>query len=323
VTEPDPLTSIEEALLGGERRYTRSDVAALSGVDPGHARKLWMAMGFAAAGEDERIFTDDDVEALGILNELVDTGAIGEDMEVAVARTFGQTFSRLAEWQTREIRSRIGELTDDPKETTEIVLGLLPVIERLQSYVWRRHVAAAGGRALSNQEQGNRETKVIGFADIVGYTTTSRHLDTLGLADLLDTFEQDASEAVAEHHGQVVKTVGDEVLFSVQDPADAAMIALRLSSPLRAEQGLPLLRVGMAMGPVLSRFGDVYGSVVNLAARLTTVAKPGSVLVDRELADRLQDDGRVSLRSLRPVSVRGYHHLRPWVLRDATTDESR
>ena len=56
MTEPDPLNVIEEALLGGKRRYNRYEVAELSGVDPAHTRKLWMAMGFAAAGENERLF---------------------------------------------------------------------------------------------------------------------------------------------------------------------------------------------------------------------------------------------------------------------------
>jgi adenylate cyclase len=115
----------------------------------------------------------------------------------------------------------------------------------------------------------------------------------------------------------VVKTVGDEVLFVVDDAADAAEIALHLADGDREAQGLPTLRVGLAEGPVLSRFGDVYGSVVNLAARLTALARPGTVLVDRELAEALREDGRYSLRQRRPTTVRGYHHLRSWALRRA------
>jgi adenylate cyclase len=71
------------------------------------------------------------------------------------------------------------------------------------------------------------------------------------------------------------------------------------------------------MGPVLSRFGDVYGSVVNLAARLTALARPGTVLVDKELADALRAADGYQLRPRRPVAVRGYHHLRSWSLRRA------
>ncbi|MGH8967208.1 MAG: adenylate/guanylate cyclase domain-containing protein, partial [Actinomycetes bacterium] len=58
----------------------------------------------------------------------------------------------------------------------------------------------------------------------------------------------------------------------------------------------------------------VYGEVVNIAARLTAHARPGSVLADRELADALSDDPRFALRPLRSVAVRGYRHLHPWLL---------
>jgi adenylate cyclase len=74
----------------------------------------------------------------------------------------------------------------------------------------------------------------------------------------------------------------------------------------------------LACGPVVSRLGDVYGSTVNIASRLTSIARPGWVLVDREMHDALADDERFTLRARRSESVRGYHHLRPWRLQRAT-----
>jgi adenylate cyclase len=181
--------------------------------------------------------------------------------------------------------------------------------------VWRRHLAAATGRALSaTGDELSVRRSVVGFADIVGYTTTARHADIDELSALLEAFEKDATETIAAHRGRVVKTVGDEVLFVADEPADAAEIALHLADPARADAGLPSLRVGMGMGQVLSRFGDVYGSVVNLAARLTALARPSTVLVDKELADALRADERFRLRARRPTAVRGYHHLRSWSL---------
>jgi adenylate cyclase len=70
---------------------------------------------------------------------------------------------------------------------------------------------------------------------------------------------------------------------------------------------------------VLTRLGDVYSPVVNLASRLTSLARPGTLLVDRELADRLRAAGAYRVRPLRRVSVRGYDHLQPWLVRRPRT----
>jgi adenylate cyclase len=61
----------------------------------------------------------------------------------------------------------------------------------------------------------------------------------------------------------------------------------------------------------------VYGTVVNLAARLAGVARPGSVLIDRELAGEIGEDPEFRVRRLRRVAVRGFAHLQPWLLRRA------
>jgi adenylate cyclase len=311
--------TIEERLLGGQRRYTRAEVSAATGVDRDRAHRLWMAMGFAGVGDDEAVFTDGDIEALRTWNALVASGTMEIDDEVPHARMMGQTLSRLAEWQAREVMARADVLAPGGAGgagTAGLAGTLLPVIEYLQSYVWRRHLAAASERILlAPPGELTDAATTVGFADIVGYTRTVRHSPMEHLADLLEAFEEDTSEAVVSNHGRVVKMVGDEVLFVTDWPADAAEIALRLTSPARAGQGLPELRVGMAAGRVLSRFGDVYGPVVNLAARLTSLARPGTALVDAELAAALREAGKYRLHARRPAAVRGYHHLRSWALR--------
>jgi len=72
---------------------------------------------------------------------------------------------------------------------------------------------------------------------------------------------------------------------------------------------------------VLTRLGDVYSPVVNLASRLTSLARPSTVLVDRELAARLRGMTAYRVRPLRRVSVRGYDHLQPWLVRRRPTGE--
>lgn len=313
---------IEGTVLGGQRRYNRVQVSEATGVSRDRASRLWLAMGFAEVGDDEPVFTDGDIEALRVWDGLVTSGIIARDDEVPHARAMGQTLSRLADWQTREIAARAGELaqTSDGAERAASAASmadvLLPVVERLQSYVWRRHLAAAADRILlASPAELSATAMVVGFADIVGYTSLARHYDAAELAALLEAFEEDTSETVVSHHGRVVKTLGDEVLFVTDTPQDAAGIAARLTRRGRAGRGLPALRVGMAAGQVLSRFGDVYGPVVNLAARLTSLARPETVLVDAELAAALRSDPDYELRPRRRAAVRGYQHLRSWSLR--------
>ena len=61
--------------------------------------------------------------------------------------------------------------------------------------------------------------------------------------------------------------------------------------------------------------GDVFGPVVNVASRLTSVARPGSIVVDRDMAEHLRDDDELRLKRMRRTSVKGYEHLEPWSLK--------
>ena len=170
--------------------------------------------------------------------------------------------------------------------------------------------------AATRTDPAEREL-VVGFADMVGYTRLTRHLDRDELAELLETFESTTTHAVTNHGGWVIKNVGDEVMFATEETSAAARIALELQSISDADDGSPQLRVGLAAGPVLQRFGDVYGPTVNTAARLTGVARPGAVLIDDHLSELLADDPRYTLRHLHHFRVRGIERLGAHVLRRA------
>lgn len=146
------------------------------------------------------------------------------------------------------------------------------------------------------------------------------------LAEMVETFEGTVTGIVTEHHGQVIKTIGDEVLFTCDDPNEAAQVALTIIENHETDNSFPQVRAGMAHGPVLSRLGDVYGPVVNVASRLTSIARPSRIVVDRSLADALVDDEEIRMRRMRRISVKGYEHLEPWSLkrpRDPSDQKSR
>jgi adenylate cyclase len=111
--------------------------------------------------------------------------------------------------------------------------------------------------------------------------------------------------------------LGDEVLFVTDDAVGAAEVALETVAAHAADDTLPEVRAGIALGPVLARLGDVFGEPVNLASRLTSEARPSTVLVDLHAAEALASDPSYELMPLKHRSVRGYRALRPHVLRRA------
>jgi len=187
------------------------------------AKRLWVAMGFAESDDPDAVmYTRGDVQALRTIGRLVDEGVITPEMEVSVTRALGQSLSRLAEWQvglmTNFIGARLGEAVADTPEDSAVdvdavsaevsgmVKGLLPTIEALQAYVWRRHLAANAGRALFGPgEHVARQRLVVGFADIVGYTSLTRQLGIEELDNLIERFESTAMDVIAEGHGWVAR----------------------------------------------------------------------------------------------------------------------
>jgi adenylate cyclase len=313
--QQEAIERLEGELLGDSRKYTRTEVAERAGVSIERAERLWRSLGFASTGDDEKVFGDADVDALSAITGLVDQGIVKPESEASVARSLGQAMARLADWQTSLI-SDLGDGDDLLELAADAAADLAPRIEALHSYVWRRHLVAAAGRILpvGTGDDAATDTMVVGFADIVGFTSLSRTTSEEDLAALVESFEAVTSGVIAENRGRVVKMIGDEVLFVVKEPAAAAKIALALME-WRGEEDRPELRIGLAHGRVISWLGDVYGPVVNVASRLTSVARPGSIVVDRDLASALEDEDAYKLRKIRRVSVRGYSHLEPWVLR--------
>jgi adenylate cyclase len=313
--QQEAIERLEGELLGDSRKYTRTEVAERADVSIERAERLWRSLGFASTADDEKVFGDADVEALSAITALVDQGIVKPESEASVARSLGQAMARLADWQTALI-SDLGDGDDLLELAADAASDLVPQIEDLQSYVWRRHLVAAAGRILpvGADDDATTDTMVAGFADIVGFTSLSRTTGEEELAALVERFESVTSDVIAENRGRVVKMIGDEVLFVVTSPAAAAKIGLGLMEWAGKDDN-PDLRVGMAYGRVISWLGDVYGPVVNVASRLTSVARPGSIVVDRDLASALEDEESLKLRRIRRVSVRGYSHLEPWVLR--------
>ena len=279
----DVFEAIEAFLLGGPPTLTRGEVAARADVPLELAQELWRQLGFAHTTDDEVAFADSDVEALQLTADLLRMGILGPESQAALVRTWGRSFARLAEWQVSLLAGLAVAGPDPEVRLAELAAGVLPRVEALQSYVWRRHLSSAASRLLTTGSPTNPErTMAVCFVDIVGYTTHSKSLEEHALVEWIEGFEQVATGCVVDHGGRVIKTIGDEILFTADDPAAAAEIALELTERgLDEDDPFPAVRAGIAYGLVVNRLGDVFGPTVNIAARLTSVARPGTVVLDQ------------------------------------------
>ena len=311
---------IEAAILGRPRTLNRVQVAEQADVPLDRAVDLWKALGFPGTDDDEAVlYTESDIEALRLVKWLVESGFIDPEVELTLVRSMGRSFARLAEWEISELVSAAmsGSMLTDQERLEKLITSLIPVIEDVQNYVWRRHIANAAGRMLLFPGGGeDGEKMVVGFADIVGFTRRSRGMSTEELARHVELFESRSALLITEHQGRVIKTIGDEVLFVVDSPEEAARLALELVEMHGENPDFPELRIGLAYGDVMTRLGDVYGPVVNIASRLTSLAKPCRVLLDREMGNALkpqEDEFRV--RRSRTATVRGYSRLDTYALK--------
>ncbi|MDX6200104.1 MAG: adenylate cyclase [Actinomycetota bacterium] len=311
---------LEQALLGAPCTLTRDEVIAAAGVGLDEAEAIWAAMGFAQVPPDEPAFTELDVEALRTTVRLRDSGIVDTDTLLVLARTMGQGLARLAEAQVGVFRGRAADMTAEQahEAAAAAAVDVVPGLEQLMVHVWRRQFAAATERSFATLLGDGHPMLAVGFVDLVGFTQTSRESDAHDLAVLLERFERETSLRVTAYGGRVIKMLGDEVLFVTDDIVAAAEVALDTVAAHAADEALPEVRAGVALGPVLSRLGDVFGEPVNLASRLTAEARPSSVLVDRLAAEALAGDASYELRPLKHRTVRGYRALRPHALRRAT-----
>lgn len=286
VEELDPEATsrtIEAFLLGAEPSLTRVEVAARAGVPLELAQQLWHWLGFPHAADDDVAFAESDVEALRLASDLLRMGILRDDSLAALVRTWGRSYARLAEWQTTLLADFALEGTDLDLRVAELAAGVLPRVEALQSYVWRRHLSNVATRLLTTTGAVDTTAMPLAvcFVDIVGYTSQSKNLTEGELVEMVELFEQGATDAVVRGGGRVIKMIGDEILFAADDVAAATAIAVELTRRGADEDDdFPAVRAGLAHGPVVARLGDVFGATVNIAARLTSVARPGTVVVD-------------------------------------------
>ena len=278
------------AIRGG-KALTVSEAAERAGVPEDQLLQANRAAGFPEPGPDDRVMSE---QLAGLIAGMAAAEAMfGQEAVLQLLRVMGSAMARLAD---AIVSAFLVNVEPSVRDRDPVGLGiaranaeaaaLLPTVSEGLDILLREHVIAARRTILAESAASGYETQrmCVGFVDLVGSTALAQQLSTRELGGVLIAFEHIASDTVTSAGGRVVKLIGDEVLYTAADAASACTIALNLANTFRAHPVVPEIRAGLAAGDVLLRDGDVFGPVVNLAARAVRVAQAGEVVVPITLA---------------------------------------
>src|SRR5215213_6214811 len=169
------------------------------------------------------------------------------------------------------------------------------------------------GESSTGVTSGARRLAAIMSADIAGFSRLMEH-DEEGTHARLKRCRRDIIEpTVAEHHGHVVKHVGDGFIAIFDSPLEATRCAIVIQQTIAARNAaVPKnlwlqYRIGINLGDVLVETDDIYGDGVNIAARLQTAATPGEVNISGGVYEQVKNK-----------LVRGYQSLGDEKLKNIT-----
>jgi len=294
-------------IAGGSEQLSLETAAERAGVEIEFARRCWRALGLPDPAPGTAACTERDIEALQALDAL--RHVISEDASLQFARTAGASLARLADTEVALVRSASeaplraegGGNVEVARMFLDMARDLVPMTLPLLDAVHRHHIIANGRRyALwgTAPTESSTTNACVGFVDLVGFTTLGSQLEATDLDALVRCFEQEALDATRRPLARLVKLIGDEAMFVAGGADDAVEIV----EAMFAAPDLPLMRAGLAAGTLVVREGDVFGPVVNLAARLVSLASPGQMVLDAQAAERL---GRSRVTSLGARHVAG------------------
>jgi adenylate cyclase len=287
-------------------------VARSARVEPGFLRQVLQAHGRPDPGAHEPAYSDEDIQFARLIRRFLDAGIPHEGI-LEIARVLSQTMAQTAD----TVRRVVGDTLMRPGDS-ELTLGLRyaqtaeelgPLMGPLLEYHLRAHVRDGVRRELITEAErergklaGTREIAVA-FADLVDYTRLGRTLPAEEVGHIATRLAELAQSAVRQPT-QLVKTIGDAAMFVSRDiPPLLETITTLLTSLHAPDERIPDAHVGITHGPATPRAGDWFGATVNLANRVTAVARPGEVVATQAVVERAGED--YAWKRTRRGAVRG------------------
>jgi adenylate cyclase len=294
-----PVVASTVMLRPDGETFTLAEAAGRAGVSVDKAVSIWRASGLPEPEPDEPVCWQEDVDVFRIF--LAAEEFLGEAVAMQMARVVGAAMARVADSAVSAFTVHVGapSLARDPTglalaQANTAGSALVPGLSRALDVMLRRHfqVSRRPLDAASGLRNYDSQNLAVGFVDLVDSTRLGQLLSIEELGAVLTEFDACATDTVVAGGGRLVKLIGDEAMFTAPDAGIACAIALDLERSLAEHPVLPTARGGLAAGEVLSREGDYFGPVVNLAARAVKLADPGAVLASPEVARQSADGYR-------------------------------
>jgi adenylate cyclase len=307
------LLPVERVFDSGVEHYTAAELAERSGLDQGFLIRLQQALGAPIAEEDERAYSEADLEAAKRAKLFMDAG-LPEEGVLETSRIIGISMANLADAN----RDMVGQVFTEPGiDERELALRyaaaaetMPPLLAETLLHAYRIHLREAIRQAVVTEAElaqgrlDGSDDVTIAFADLVGFTRLGESLEIEQIGQMTGRLFELASEA-ARPPVRLVKMIGDAAMFASREPVPLLEAVVDLVDAAGTDE-IPSLKAGVATGPALGRGGDWYGRPVNLAARITSFARPDSVVVAQGVRDALESANG----GLFSFSYAGKHHFK-------------
>ena len=294
------LLPVERVFDEGADRYTAAEVAEASGLGPHFLGRLLQALGAPIPADDERVYADMDLEAAKRAKMFLEAG-LPEEGVLETSRLIGISMANLADANVDLVGDVFTEPGVDERELAmryaAAARTMAPPLGETLLHAYRLHLRERIRQAVITEAElaegrvSGSDEMTIAFADMVGFTRLGESLEIEQIGDLTGRLFELASDS-ARSPVRLVKMIGDAAMFASPESGRLLEAVIGLVESARNED-IPPLRAGAARGQALGRGGDWYGRPVNLAARITSFARPESVVVDQFVKDSIaESNGR-------------------------------
>jgi class 3 adenylate cyclase len=296
------------------------DIAERTGIDEADVRAVLRAAG-EVVSSDAPVYGESYADLFA--GYVVGVEIFGYDAVLQFMRVLGSTAQRVAEAAValfvQEVSPRLDATSANElervRQSAEAVQAF-QVVPPIMDVLLREHFLTAVRRlGLIDFGEGGATAVTIAFVDLVASTRLAHQLAPAQLSAAFGGFERAAMDGATAHDCRVVKLIGDEVMIAGVETANVLAVVRDVLAFVEDHPALSGARTGIAAGRAVSRDGDYFGPLVNLAARLVDTAEPGEVLVNDDAATVASAQGysvdegvgRILKGFDRPVAVTRLH----------------